>query len=57
MNDYLKEIIKVNIGELLPYFNDDSTEDILVNPDGMVWVRLSPSEAVPSPAVLLIRLL
>jgi P-type conjugative transfer ATPase TrbB len=39
MNDYLKEIIKVNIGELLPYFNDDSTEDILVNPDGMVWVN------------------
>ena len=32
MNDYLKEIIKVNIGELLPYFNDEKTEDILVNP-------------------------
>lgn len=38
-NDFILQVIKTNIAALLPYFEDEITEDIMVNPDGSVWLN------------------
>lgn len=38
-SDFLLQVIKTNIAALLPYFEDKITEDIMVNPDGSVWIN------------------
>lgn len=39
MRDFVREVIKTTIGPIFPYLDDGITEDILVNPDGKVWVN------------------
>lgn len=34
-------LIERNVSEILPFFYDDTTEDIMVNPDGQLWINSS----------------